>query len=102
MRGYPYLQPDKKDTNSNGIDDAKDDQDGDGLTNLEEYQYMTSPINPDTDGDGLSDKVEVYTTKTNPNTYDTDKDSISDDYDVLLSAESGSVLLSGSTFLAKA
>lgn len=39
--------------------DAGDDQDGDGLTNLEEYQQRTDPGNADTDGDGLDDEFEV-------------------------------------------
>jgi len=35
------------------------DSDGDGLTNLEEYNYRTDPNNPDTDGDGVNDGDEV-------------------------------------------
>jgi hypothetical protein len=77
-KGFPYLKPDNKDTDNNGIDDAKDDSDKDGLTNLEEMQANTSPINPDTDGDGLSDKAELQTYKTNPLVADTDKDTIID------------------------
>ena len=36
-----------------------DDPDHDGLTNAEEKLYGTNPNNPDTDGDGYSDGVEV-------------------------------------------
>ncbi len=43
------------------VDDAADDPDGDGRTNLEEYlnsgYFYTNPLNPDTDGDGLCDGV---------------------------------------------
>lgn len=35
------------------------DPDHDGLTNLQEYQHGTDPMNPDTDGDGMPDGWEV-------------------------------------------
>ncbi|MDD4102287.1 MAG: hypothetical protein PHU80_06610, partial [Kiritimatiellae bacterium] len=35
------------------------DPDGDGLTNLQEHQLGTGPLNPDTDGDGMPDGWEV-------------------------------------------
>jgi len=35
------------------------DPDHDGLTNLQEYQLGTDPMNPDTDGDGMPDGWEV-------------------------------------------
>jgi arylsulfatase A len=46
--------------------DAELDFDGDGLTNLEEYQNGTDPNNPDTDGDGFSDGDEVHVRHTDP------------------------------------
>lgn len=42
-----------------GVNDAGEDPDGDGLTNLEEFQRGTDPRNPDTDGDGFNDGFEV-------------------------------------------
>jgi hypothetical protein len=39
--------------------DAFTDTDGDGLSNLREYQLGTDPRNPDTDGDSASDGAEV-------------------------------------------
>ncbi len=39
--------------------DANEDADGDGLTNLEEYDLGTKPNNPDSDGDGINDGDEV-------------------------------------------
>jgi len=38
--------------------DADADQDGDGVTNLQEYQMGSDPTKEDTDRDGLSDKYE--------------------------------------------
>jgi len=39
--------------------DATQDQDADGLTNLQEYQFGSDPAKKDTDRDGLSDKYEM-------------------------------------------
>src|SRR6185503_6401599 len=39
--------------------DAARDNDGDGLTNLKEFQVGTNPSNRDSDGDGVSDAEEV-------------------------------------------
>ena len=39
---------------------CNDDIDGDGLSNDEERQFGTNPLNSDTDGDGLLDGWEVY------------------------------------------
>jgi hypothetical protein len=50
--------------------DAALDDDGDGLTILEEYRAGTDPSISDTDGDGLSDGFEVEESLTNPQSGD--------------------------------
>lgn len=40
------------------LSDASLDADGDGMTNLEEFQNGTNPLLADTDGDGIPDGVE--------------------------------------------
>ena len=54
------------------------DRDMDGLGKCEEEKLGTSPRNPDTDGDGLTDGEEVRVYKTNPLQTDTDLDGLSD------------------------
>ncbi|GAA3910603.1 choice-of-anchor U domain-containing protein [Litoribacillus peritrichatus] len=49
-------------SNSEGAQDAEEDVDGDGLTNLAEFELGTSPIKADTDGDGYSDSEDVFPT----------------------------------------
>ena len=61
----------------NDPSDAAKDPDGDGLTNLQEFQAGTEPFAPDTDGDGLRDGDEL-TRGTNPLVADTDKDGLLD------------------------
>lgn len=60
------------DIDSDGIGDACDDSDGDGLTDKEELDYAASPnhfancldwTNPDSDGEGLSDGIEMKQNK---------------------------------------
>ena len=64
-------------TNTTPGDDELDD-DADGLTNAEEAELGTDPLDPDSDNDGLFDKEEVRLYKTNPNSSDHDGDGLSD------------------------
>ncbi|MCW0217072.1 MAG: thrombospondin type 3 repeat-containing protein, partial [Prosthecobacter sp.] len=60
--------------------DGDDDFDGDELTNLEELQSGTDPLNSDTDGDGLHDGWEI-SMSLNPNNGDQNGNGISDGED---------------------
>ena len=68
------------------VDDAKDDKDGDGLTDYQEaVTYNTDPlVDADKDGDGLTDYQEVVTYNTDPNNLDSDDDGIYDGDEVSL------------------
>ncbi len=67
-----------------GVNSADGDYDGDGLTNLQEYNLGTDPTKPDTDGDGLNDYDERFVYGTDPLNADTDGDGISDGDEVNL------------------
>ncbi|WP_210652189.1 Ig-like domain-containing protein [Nocardioides sp. SYSU D00065] len=54
------------------------DGDGDGLPNQQEGPVGTSPQDPDSDDDGLSDGAEVNTHHTDPLDADTDNDGLTD------------------------
>ena len=76
--GFPFLRPDRADTDGNGKSDADEDTDGDGLTNIQEQKLKTHPLLSDTDGDGLSDGAELNTYKTDPLKADSDGDGVPD------------------------
>ncbi|MHA2089393.1 MAG: hypothetical protein ACW98K_00930 [Candidatus Kariarchaeaceae archaeon] len=72
------LNPDEPNSDFNGPNDGEEDFDGDGLNNRQEYEIGTSPINNDTDGDGLYDGVEVNDWQSDPLAEDSDQDGITD------------------------
>ncbi|YCM45746.1 hypothetical protein V2O64_06925 [Verrucomicrobiaceae bacterium 227] len=59
------------------VNDAADDPDEDGLSNLEEYARQTDPHDSDTDDDGIDDHSESNA-GTNPINPDTDRDGLLD------------------------
>src|SRR5206468_5710524 len=63
--------------NPNNPADGSTDPDGDGLTNVQEYNNGTNPLVADSDGDGLSDGQEVGISS-NPNNVDTSIDGLPD------------------------
>ncbi len=58
------------------------DKDNDGLSNSEEEELGTDPLNPDTDGDGLLDGEEVQRWNTDPTKRDTDGDGLMDNEEI--------------------
>ena len=65
--------PNSPDTDNDGILDGQEDNDNDGISNLEEFEMVIDPNDADTDGDGLSDSNELKYNM-NPN----DRDSLDD------------------------
>ena len=60
------------------------DTDGDGLSDITEiFTTHTDPDNADTDGDGLSDGAEVLIYHTDPNNPDTDGDGHTDSQEIM-------------------
>jgi len=66
------------DTDNDGLTDAEEDKDLDGLLDWDE----TDSLSPDSDGDGLSDGDEVHETGTDPRVRDSDGDGIGDAFDL--------------------
>lgn len=70
------------DTDNDGIQDAEEDLDGDGINNKQEVELGTNPTLVDTDGDGLIDHEEINIYKTDPVIEDTDKDGANDSWEI--------------------
>ncbi|MFB5069588.1 MAG: hypothetical protein F6I01_008855 [Aerococcus sanguinicola] len=78
-----FTNPLLADTDGNGVPDASEDSDKDGLTNIEEVEtYQTNPGFDDSDYDGLKDGEEVKIHHTDPFKVDTDGDGASDGWEV--------------------
>jgi hypothetical protein len=84
--GLPNFYEEANGLNPNDPADAASDSDNDGLTALQEFERKSDPNKADTDGDGLSDKVETGTgiwvsaedTGTSPTKVDSDRDGLND------------------------
>ena len=70
------------DLDRDGVSDRDDeDDDNDGLTDARERELGTDPLRVDSDGDGLSDLMEVTNDRSDPLLADTDGDGSRDDRD---------------------
>ena len=67
------------------LDALSIDSDHDTLLDGFEADFTGYPLNPDADGDGLNDAVELYSSKTNMAYRDTDMDGIRDGVELGLS-----------------
>lgn len=83
--------PDDYEAANNCLDpnanDARSDQDGDGVSSIVEFQRGTLPCDPDTDNDGLSDGMELNIYGTDPFNPDTDFDGLTDGNESVLGTE---------------
>ena len=70
--------PTKYDTDNNGVNDANDDEDADGLSNIGEVRLGTLPTEADSDFDGLNDGDEINIYRTKPLIADSDGDGLTD------------------------
>ncbi|WAM31645.1 VWA domain-containing protein [Caldicellulosiruptor naganoensis] len=75
------------DTDKDSIPDSKEDPDEDRLTNIDEQEFGTDPLLPDTDSDELDDYFEIFTFKSSPIKCDTDEDGLFDKSEYLLGTD---------------
>ena len=66
---------------------APRDSDNDGLLDAHEFELGTNPFDNQSDGDGISDGVEVETYGTDPLTPDSDADALQDDEELWLGTD---------------
>jgi hypothetical protein len=59
------------------------DSDGDGLTNIKEFNYQTDPLSFDTDSDKMADGDEINVYSTDPKRNDSDGDTFVDSQELL-------------------
>jgi hypothetical protein len=68
------LDPNSEDTDNNGVTDRFEDLDDDELDNNREYQHGTSPVDKDSDDDGMDDGWEVLNNCMRPVIIDNSSD----------------------------
>ena len=79
--GMPYIWEATYGFDHFDASDAQQDADSDGLTNLQEFQMGTDPLNADTDGDGANDGNDAFPFDPGE-TADSDGDGVGDNADV--------------------
>ena len=77
-RNVTETDPEKIDTDGDGVIDGLEDWDGDGIPAAEEYRSGTDPRDNDTDGDGLPDDTELWIDGVSPTEADTDDEGTPD------------------------
>jgi outer membrane protein assembly factor BamB len=82
--GMPDLWEERFGLDPDNADDADYDNDGEGLSNLDEYLNRTNPLKKDTDKDWLNDYYEINTSGTAPTRADSDDDGLPDYQEVVM------------------
>ncbi len=82
-----FTSPLTNDSDRNGIIDAEEDPDGDGLNHLEECQHATEPFYADSDRDGTNDSTELTLGTCDPLDADSDNDGMTDTLELTVGAD---------------